>query len=168
MIRVLVINIIKFIFLVLIQVLILNRLSIGGVIHPMLYILFIITLPFETPRWLIIALGFIMGLTIDFFSDTLGIHAASTTFLAFVIPIIWRLLSSHDGYELGESPQINVQGIKWFLRYAIVVSLIHNITFFFIEAFSLEFFFSTLWSATLNTLFTVVLIILSQLLVIKK
>ena len=132
------------------------------------YILFIITLPFETPRWFILILGFILGLTIDFFSDTLGIHAASTTFLAFVVPIVWRLLSPHDGYELGENPQINIQGIKWFLRYVVVVSLIHNISFFFIEAFTMDFFFSTLWSALLNTLFTVVLIILSQLLIIKK
>jgi rod shape-determining protein MreD len=168
MIRAVSINIIKFIALVLIQVLILNNINIGGFVHPMLYILFIITLPFNTPKWLLLILGFFIGLIIDIFSDTLGIHAASTTLLAFVVPIIWRVLAPHDGYEIGHHPQINLQGLAWFLRYVIVATLIHHIAFFFIEAFSMEFFFSTLWSSIINTLFTVILIFLSQLLVIKK
>ncbi len=168
MIRIISLNIIKFIFLVLIQILILNPMNIGGIIHPMLYILFIITLPFETPRWLMLILGFTLGLIIDIFSDTLGIHAAATTLLAYVVPIIWRILAPHDGYEIGDNPRINKLGAKWFIQYIIILTFIHHTAFFFIEAFSMNFFFSTIWTSILNTIFTVILLILSQLLVNKR
>lgn len=168
MIRVISINIIKFIFLVLIQILILNRMDIGGVIHPMLYILFILTLPFETPKWLILILGFSIGLIIDIFSDTLGIHAAASTLLAFFVPIVWTILAPHDGYEIGDNPRIKQLGAKWFIQYIIILTFIHHTAFFFIEAFSMKFFFSTIWTSILNTIFTIILIILSQLLVTKR
>lgn len=168
MIRVIVINIIKFILLVLIQILILNPMDIGGVIHPMLYILFILTLPFETPRWLILVLGFFIGIIIDIFSNSLGIHAAAATLIAFSTPIVWRILAPHDGYEIGNNPSISSLGAKWFIQYVIILTFIHHTVFFFIEAFSMKFFFSTIWTSLLNTIFTVILMILSQLLVTKR
>ena len=44
-------NIIRFVFLVLLQVLILNNIQFSGYINPYFYIYFILLLPFDTPRW---------------------------------------------------------------------------------------------------------------------
>lgn len=82
--RLVVTNIFRFIALVLIQVLIMNKVNFYGFLNPYIYILFILLLPFETPGWLLLVLSFSMGLTVDLFSGTLGLHAASSVFAGFM------------------------------------------------------------------------------------
>ena len=60
-------NIIRFILLVLTQVLLLNHIDFLGYVNPYIYILFIIVFPFTGNKSLLIFLSFILGLTIDFF-----------------------------------------------------------------------------------------------------
>ena len=68
---------VRFVFLVLLQVLILNNIQLNGFINPYLYILFIIMLPFEIPVWLLMLLAFVMGISIDMFLNTMGIHVCA-------------------------------------------------------------------------------------------
>ncbi len=77
-------NILSFVLLVLFQVLALNNIQFLGFINPYIYILFIIALPVKTPRWLSLILAFILGLTLDIFSNTLGMHAFATVLIAFL------------------------------------------------------------------------------------
>ena len=82
-------NIVQFIVLVLLQVLILNQVTFfDGWAQPYLYIYFIIALPFNFPNRFILPLGFITGLTIDFFTHTPGIHASATLLLAYLRPYV--------------------------------------------------------------------------------
>ena len=75
-------NIIRFVVLVFIQVAILNNIQISGFINPYMYVLFILLLPFETPNWILLVLSFFLGLSIDIFSNTLGMHASASVFMA--------------------------------------------------------------------------------------
>ena len=161
-------NIIRFIFLAVFQIAILNNIDLGGFVLPFLYILFIILLPFETPKWLLLVSAFLIGITIDVFSNTIGLHAFSSVFIAFIRPSILHSFAPHDGYSTGSTPLINSYGLNWFLRYSALITIIHSLIFFYIEAFSFEFFFSTLWKAILSSAFTLILIILSRLLTIKR
>lgn len=81
---------IMLVVLVLLQVLLLNNIQFSGYINPYMYVLFILLLPFETPRYLLLLLGFFLGLLVDIFSNTPGFHASATTFLAFCAPIPFR------------------------------------------------------------------------------
>ena len=85
-----------FVSLVLIQVLILNQIQLGGFINPYIYILFVILLPLSAPRYAVMLLGFVLGLTIDVFMNSLGIHAAATVFIAYLRPLVIRSISSHE------------------------------------------------------------------------
>ncbi|MBL4668206.1 MAG: rod shape-determining protein MreD [Flavobacteriales bacterium] len=80
-------NVIKygasFILLVLFQGLILNNVEFGGYVVPFLYVFFILSLPFETPNWIVLLLGFALGVAIDSFTSTLGMHTSATVFMAF-------------------------------------------------------------------------------------
>ena len=76
-------NIFSFILLVLVQVLVLNNIQFLGYIDPYLYILFILVLPVQMPRWFLLILAFALGITIDIFSNTLGMQAFATVFIAF-------------------------------------------------------------------------------------
>jgi len=161
-------NIIRFIFLSIFQIAILNNIDLGGYLAPFLYILFIILLPFETPKWLLLVSAFFLGITIDIFSNTIGLHAFSSVFIAFIRPSVLKSFAPHDGYSKGSTPLANNYGLSWFFRYSALITIIHSLIFFYIEAFSFEFFFSTLWKAVLSSIFTLILIILSRLLTVKR
>ena len=86
-----------FIALILIQIIVLNNILFLGYINPFLYILFIMVFPFRRDRGLILILSFILGLTIDFFSDSGGINAAATLAIAYIrLPLIKGLLRKSE------------------------------------------------------------------------
>ena len=79
-------NLFRFIFLILVQVWVLNHVQWNGYINPYIYVLFVLLLPLETPSWLVMVLAFVSGATMDMFSNTGGIHAAASVFTAFARP----------------------------------------------------------------------------------
>src|ERR1035437_4647576 len=155
-------NIIRFIVLVLAQVVILNNIQLNGFINPYMYILFILMLPFETPGWLLLLLSFVMGLTVDMFSNTLGMHAAASVFLGFCRPRIIGFISPREGYETESQPTMVDMGIRWFLFYTIMMTFLHHFALFYIEAFRFKEFFETFSRVFLSSALTNTLIILSQ------
>jgi len=156
-------NIIRFLFLIFFQVLVLNHINLGGYTNPYLYVYFILLLPFATPRWLLLVLAFIMGLSIDLFSNTPGLNAAATVLMAFCRPFVIRLISNIPEEEMGIQPSLRIQGFKWFLSYATILVLIHHFALFYLEIFRFTEFFQTLWRLILSSIFTLGLIFLSEL-----
>jgi len=158
----------RFLVLIIIQVLILNNIHFLGYINPYVYIIFLLLLPFETPRWMLLLLAFALGLTVDFFSNSLGIHAAATVFAAYFRPGVMRLITSRKEYEPGVEPSIVDLGFQWFFMYTLILASLHHLMLFLIEIFRFSNFFSTLGHSMLNTLFTVLFIILSQYIFYRK
>ncbi|MCS5551365.1 MAG: rod shape-determining protein MreD, partial [Gammaproteobacteria bacterium] len=93
-------HIVRFIILVAIQVLVLNNVQISGYLNPYVYILFIMLLPPKLPKALVLILAFVMGFTIDIFSDSYGIHTAASVLLAYIRPSILSLVSVKGGEDL--------------------------------------------------------------------
>lgn len=160
--------IIGFFILIFTQAVILNHLDLGGYINPYLYILFLLVLPFETPKWLLLVLGFLLGITLDAFTDTLGIHASACVFLAAIRPRFLKLLAPRDGYEIGQTPSIQSMGLNWFIKYAAILTLLHHFWLFTIEGFRLNLFFLNFGRTILSSIFTVLLMILVQYLTHKS
>lgn len=161
-------NIIRFIVLILVQVLIIKNIELGRFINPFIYVLFIIVLPFETPKWLLLLSAFILGITIDMFYDTAGMHAAASVFMAYTRPGILKLFSPRDGYEFGTQPTIQYLGVPWFLSYAGILVVFHHMVLFYIEIFRFSEFFSTFFRASASALITMLLVVVSQYLFHRK
>ena len=161
-------NIIRFVVLVLVQILILNNIQVNGYIIPNLYILFILLMPFETPKWLLLPVAFALGISIDLFTQTPGMHAAATVFMAFLRPMVLEMSAPRDGYEPGTFPRLHYYGFQWFLRYTVILVLAHHFTLFYIEVFRFSEFFSTLLRVLLSAFFSVFLIMLSQYFIYRK
>lgn len=128
-------NILSFVLLVLFQVLALNNIQFLGFINPYIYILFIIALPVKTPRWLSLILAFILGLTIDIFSNTLGMHAFATVLIAFLrngIINLFIVLEENDN----PVPSFHSFGVGAYIKYLVLMVFIHHFSLFFLEAFS--------------------------------
>ena len=97
---------IQFVFLVLLQAVVLNNVQFSSFINPYIYILFLLWLPLETPKALLLFLGFLLGLSVDIFSNTLGMHTSASIFLAFCRPFVLQFIAPRDGYELNQQPGI--------------------------------------------------------------
>lgn len=161
-------NIVRYAILVGIQVLVIKNIELGRFINPFIYVLFIIGLPFETPKWLLLFSGFAMGITIDLFYDTAGMHAAACVFIAYLRPGLLKLFSPRDGYEFGTQPTIQYLGIPWFLSYSGILILLHHLILFYIEVFRFSEFFSTFFRVIVSSVFTVLLVVISQYLFHRK
>ncbi|MEO6903339.1 MAG: rod shape-determining protein MreD [Bacteroidia bacterium] len=159
---------IRFIILVAVQVLVINNIELGRFINPFIYVLFIITLPFETPKGVLLLCAFLIGITIDLFSDTAGMHAAACVFMAYIRPTVLKISSPRDGYEFGAKPTIQYLGIPWFVSYAGMLILAHHLVLFYIEVFRFNEFFSTLLRVLISSFFTLLLVIFSQYLFQSK
>ncbi len=157
-----------FVVIVLVQVVLLDNLQISRYAVPFLYILFLLVLPFETPGWLLLLLAFLLGFTIDLFEHTLGLHTSATLFTAWLRPGVLRLIAPRDGYTPNTRPGIADYGTGWFLRYTVPLTLAHHLFLFYFEAFSFHHFFNTLARALVSSAFTLGLMLLSQLFVIKN
>ena len=124
--------------LVLLQVLVINHIRLGGYVHPYIYLTFIMLLPFSTPKWQLLVLGFALGLSVDLFTGTPGLHAGATTLMAFCRPSIIKLISGNQKFENIPEPNIGQLGGIWFLRYTLLMVLIHHFALFFLESFSIR------------------------------
>ncbi len=167
-----VINLLKyalvFIVSVLLQVLIFNNVLIARMISPFFYILFIILLPFDTPRALLLFLAFSLGLTVDIFTNTPGVHASACLLTGFIRPGVLQLISSHETLESVSAPRVENMGFQWFIGYATFLVLIHHFFLFFIEAFTFQGFPFILLRIILSSVLSVVLIVLSQFIIFRK
>lgn len=129
-------NIIRFVVLVMAQVLVVNHIRLGGYVHPYIYLIFVMLLPINIPNWLLLISGFSIGLVIDLFMGTLGMHAGATSMMAFCRPAILKLVSGTQKFENIKEPNVNQLGFSWFLRYTICMVTVHNFTLFMLEGFS--------------------------------
>ena len=157
-------NTVRFVLLVLLQVLIVQNIRLGSYIILFPYILFILLLPFETPKLLVMLIAFVTGLTIDLFYDTAGMHAAVCTFIGFIRFFILKLLAPREGYDAGLAPTIQSMGSVWFITYSASIIFIHHLLFFYLEIFRFSEFFSTLLRVVLSTIGTFVFVYVIQFL----
>lgn len=129
-----------------------------------LYPLFIILMPLRFPRVLVIFLSFLLGLSIDFFYETLGVHAAAATMTAYARALVFRILRPREGYNINNSPTKDYLGDEWFLRYAGIMLGIHLLTYFSVEAFTpwyiLDILFKTIVSWLGSMLFLLIVVYL--------
>lgn len=137
MIGVIVQNIGRFIGLLLFQALILNSVEFGTWVHPMIYPLFILLMPIKLPVWSQMLLGFTMGLCVDMFTKTPGLHASAGLLLAFVRPAILKMLVPRDQAESMVQPDIRTMGFSRFLTMLALLLFIHHLWYFSFEIFNL-------------------------------
>lgn len=157
-------NSIRFVLLVLLQVLIVQNIHMGAYVILFPYILFILLLPFETPKLLVMLIAFFTGLVIDMFYDTAGIHAAVCTLVGYSRHYILKVLAPREGYDAGQSPTIQSMGAVWFITYSATIIFIHHLFFFYLEIFRFSEFFTTLLRVFLSTIGTFVFVYVIQFL----
>ena len=160
------INIVRFVALVFIQVLLLNNINLGGYINPYLYILFIVLYPLDGSKGLLIFLGFLLGLSVDIFEDSGGVHAAACAFIAYIRPVILKY-SFGVSYEYN-SVKIRKADPKERLTYIAALVFMHHLIMFSLEIFSFKHIPLLLKATLFSSLFTLIFVICTLVLFNKK
>jgi len=161
-------NFLRFAFLLLLQVLIIDHIHISSMMTPYIYILAVLLLPINVSKWTLLSSAFILGFVMDIFSGTMGLNIAATVLIAFVRPTLLGLTSFGQGFDSDYTPNMKELGADRFISYALVMVLIHHTALFFLEVFRWSEFGSTLLRIIYSSFATFLLIILSQLLFVPR
>ena len=153
-------NILRFVVLLIVQVMVFDNLRLGSYVHPCIYVLFVLLLPFDTPKWRLLIDAFLIGIAVDIFNGTPGLNAAATVLMAFVRPFIIGITSRKSDIEDKDAPTITEMGLQWFAVYALMLILLHNLVLFWLEAFSIRLFGLVLAETVLSSLVSLLLIII--------
>jgi uncharacterized membrane protein YfcA len=125
-------------------------------------------LPFETPNLALFILAFLLGITIDAFYDTPGLHTAACVLLAFVRILFISITVQKEGFDNEPEPTLSNMGFRWFFTYTLILTLIHHFFLFNLEAFNFSELQYTLSRVILSSVFTVFLILISGLLFFRR
>lgn len=159
-------NIIRFLVLVFLQVVVLNHINFLGYINPYVYILFIILYPIKNNSILFIFLSFLLGLTVDIFLDSGGVHAAASVAIAYLRPVILKFTFGM-AYE-HQSVKFTTSELGQRLTYFSLIAFIHHLILFSLEVFNTSKIILILEKTLFSSIFTILLCILITILFSKK
>lgn len=157
---------VRFIALVFVQVLILNHINFLGYINPYIYILFIALFPVKNNRIILLLLSFLLGITIDMFLDTGGIHAGACVFIAYVRPLIlkWSFGMIYEHQTI----RFNTVEFGSKLTYFTLITVLHHIVLFSLEIFSFSKILLILQKTLFSSIFTILLSVIVTIIFTRK
>lgn len=163
-------NIIRFIVFILVQVYILCQIPpLHQFITPYLYFLFILWLPFSISRIGLLIVAFMLGITLDYFLGTPGLHAAPCVLIAYLRPFLINILISQEGAELNYAePSIKSMGFAPYGLYVLVFTFLHHFYLVLIEWLSFADFVYFLGKVTATTGISLFLIFITEMMFFRK
>lgn len=132
------------------------------------YILIFLMLPMDTNPVVQLFVGFVVGIIVDMFYNTLGIHAAASVLLMYLRTYWSQVMTPSGGYDAGPKINVRTQGLGWFLAYTYPLLFVHALLLFFIEASGFSLFWQTMQKAFYSSIFTLAVILVIQYLFYKK
>lgn len=162
--------IIRFILFIALQVFVLDNIPpIHQYVVPYLYFLYILWLPFNINRFFLLIVGFALGITLDYFSGTPGLHAAPCVLIAFIRPFLLNLLIPQETTEQSYvEPSIKSMGWAPYSLYVFLLTFIHHFYLVLIEWLQFGNILFFLGKVTATTLISLLLIFVSEMLFFRK
>ncbi|RTY92451.1 rod shape-determining protein MreD [Flavobacterium sp. GT3R68] len=151
------VNIARFILLLAAQIIIFNNIDFLGYVNPFPYILFIILFPVNGNKSALMISSFFLGIVLDLFSNSGGVHAASCLLLAYFRPYIFKF-SFGLSYEY-QTVRLNDVLTTERFSFILIAVAIHHLTLFLLEVFQLNFLWDILLRTLLSTAFTIIVCI---------
>ena len=148
----------RYILVMLLQVLLLDQLQLWGACHPYLYIMCLMMMPIMLPHSVSMIIGAVVGLVMDIFCNSLGVHTAACILLMFIRPyLIGAIVNDKD--RLNEQISLRAIGMEALIKYVVILVLIHHLTVFLLAAWSWAHIGFVLLETLVSSLITISLII---------
>ncbi len=158
-------SIIRFFLLWMLQVFFLKQLYWGwsGEVYLQIFIypLFVLLLPFRTPRTLVLLMAFALGLMVDWWYESMGMHAGALVFTAFMRAIVLRILTPREGYGIKSHPTKHSLGPTWFFQYAASLMALHLFFYYALEAFTFVYFTTIIFKLFFSWIASMLVVMLS-------
>jgi len=151
-------NIARFILLLMLQIAIFNKMDFLGYINPYPYILFILLYPVNGNKYGLLFTSFLLGIVMDMFCNSGGVHATAAISLAALRPTFFKF-SFGVSYEY-QTIKINDKLTPERFSFIAISVVSHHFILFLLEAFRLSFFLQVLLRTFFSTLFTIIICIL--------
>lgn len=151
-------NTLRFVLLLAAQITIFNNMNLFGYVNPFPYILFIMLFPVNGNKYSLLLSSFLLGLIMDMFLNSGGVHATSCLILAYFRPYIFKF-SFGLSYEY-QTVKINDSLSPERFSFILISVIIHHFSLFILEIFTFEYFFTIITRTILSTLFTLILSII--------
>lgn len=129
------------------QLLVFDSMHLGVFFEPLVYVAFLVLLPLNTKPVVMLALGLMTGVFVDFFEGTAGLHTAVALMTAFVRRNVIVFMLGRDALEEERMPSFASTGVWKFIRYSATVTTLHCLVFFSLEALS----WSNMWLVMAKT-----------------
>lgn len=166
--RIVIQNIIRFIFLLLIQLIVLDNITPITMLMPNVMLIFMIMLPTTTKHIPMLLIGFATGLLLDICSNTLGFHCFAFTMTAMArILFADRILLNNEPIDI-DRPSLRVVNFQHFAIYSLTTLLVYYTTYIIVEAFSFYNVWVMLLSIIANVIVTWIPLIIYQLALIPE
>jgi len=150
-----------FVFVALMQILFLNRISLFGYVTPLFYIWLIVRFDSYMKRTSMLLWAFSLGLVMDMFSGTPGLNAASATLLAMVQPGIVKMFVQTERYEQ-LFPSSATMGGRPFAGYLLLMTVLHHTTYFLLRSIPLGDWSVLVLKVIFSTLLTFIFMIVAE------
>ena len=158
---------IHLLILSLLQIVIVDNIHLGSYFYLNIYILAIFLLPYKLKGVPLLLFGFLLGLLMDFADNTVGIHAAASTFVAYIRPRLLQLTSTREELEDAHGVQ-GLTDFRWFLKYSFMSTLLFNVVLIFAEAFTFRDILITMIRIILSTFIAMLFMLLYYFIGIKR
>ncbi len=152
------VNIFRFLLLLAVQIIVFNNMNFLGYISPFPYILFIILYPVNSNKFGLLMASFFLGLIMDMFSNSGGIHTTACLVLAYYRPYLFRF-SFGLSYEY-QTVKLNDVLTPERFSFILLSVVIHHFVLFVLEAFKISFVLDVLIRTLLSTIFTIIICII--------
>ncbi len=153
--------------LFIIQLTILDNIQLYSYVCINIYILAILILPYNYKKTSVLLIGFLLGLIVDLANHTMGIHAAATTFIAYLRPKLLLLTSNREQIDDIHGAQ-KVSNFSWFFKYTLFLAFAFNVVLITTETFSFINWGITLLRIVFSTLASCFFILLYYFIALKK
>lgn len=148
----------RFIVVMVLQVLLFNQLQLWGVCHPYVYVLCLLMMPITLPHSVDMVIGAVVGLLMDVCCNSLGIHTASCILVMFLRPYLIAAFVN-EKERLTEQISIRTIGFEAFIKYAVLIVMIHHLAVFMLAAWSWSHIGFVLAETVVSSMMTLLLII---------
>jgi len=157
-------------FIMFIQIFVLNKIPpLHQFIVPYFYFIFILWLPFKTGRTALLFISFAVGMLVDMFFSTPGLHAATCLLIAYVRPFLINLLLPKEATDWGnEEPSSKTMGSVPYTTYLIILTLLHHFYLILLEWMQFGSFFYFIGKLIATSLVSLLLILITDLFINRK
>jgi hypothetical protein len=159
-------QLVRFILFLLVQALVLSHMPpLHRFVTPYLYFLFILWLPFTIKGNAVLMLSFLLGLFLDFFTKTPGLHASAAAWTGYMRGFLINLLVPRETRELKSgSPGIRSMGFASYALFVFLLTVFHHGWLVFLEWMTFADFTYFLGKVFFTTLTSLALILITELL----